>query len=196
MSNYKIESPLSCSSQLRLFGTNSANYINLSSASTSSAVDFTLPATNGTADQYLQRSGATSTTWTTGKPATTGDTIPLTLRMISGNFPASPTTISSVAFTILSYFSYGGTTSSRTPQTLTAVFSITPANTNASIRLGDQTNSVPNIVTLTCTSTTTSITFASIAIPSGSIPASQAVMTLSAAITTATSISIYSINIS
>lgn len=197
MSNYRIETPLACrdTGSLGLHATNSANSIIITSAATSANVDFTLPATAGTSGQYLQRSGPTSTTWASGTAVATNDTIPATIRLMGGNLPVTPTNITTVAFTVVGYFIFGGTTTSRTPQTMSIVFSVSPANTAGQVRLGDLTTPTANITTTTVTNTTTAVTQASVAINTLLLPANQSVMVLSAAITTATTLSLYSITI-
>lgn len=197
MSNYTIETPLDInpSGALRLYATNSANRVSISSAATSANVNFRLPLL-GTANQYLQRLAPTNTGWTTPIAQLSGLTIPVNLRLTTSNMPVTPTVISSGTFTVLNYFIYGGTTTSNLMQQISVVFSITPANTNAEIRIDDVTTPTSNITTITCTSTGTGITTTSGSINTLLLPAGEVVISLSARITTATSISLYSINIS
>lgn len=195
MSNYKLESPVNISPSgiLRLFQTNSTNAISISSSAGASGLDFTLPGNAGTPGQFLQRTSATSTSWATGTTTQTSNTIPITIRLTRDILPSPGTNITSNVFSVLGYFIFGGTATSQPIHSITAVFAVSPAGTSGSVRLGDITNSIPNIHTHTCTSGTTAITFTSSDLNTTQLPSGQALMVLSAAITTATTLTLYSV---
>jgi hypothetical protein len=198
MSNYTLESPINItpSGILRIFETNSTNAISISSTAGASGVDFTLPSNAGAAGQFLQRTSATSTSWVTGTSTQTSNTMPITIRLTRGNFPSPGINITSGVFTILGYFIFGGTTLSQTIHTITVIFAVSPASTAGAVRLGDVTNAIPNIYTHTCTSGATTITFSTSNLNTVALPTGQALMVLSAAVTTATTLTLYSVSFS
>lgn len=198
MSNYTLESPINItpSGILRLFQTNSTNAISISSTAGASGVDFTLPGNSGVAGQYLQRTTATSTSWVSGASTQPSNTMPITIRLTQGNFPSPGINITSAVFSVLGYFIFGGTTLSQPIHTITVIFAVSPAGSAGSVRLGDITNAIPNIYTHTCTSGAIAITFSTSDLNTVALPTGQALMVLSAAVTTATTLTLYSVSFS
>lgn len=195
MSNYKLETPISIqpSGILRLFQTNSTNAIDITSSSASTALDFTLPSNAGTAGQFLQRTSATSTAWTTGTATQTGNTMPIAIRLAQGNLPSIGFSISSATFTVITVFLYGGSVTSQPFRNVHILFTVTPAGTAGQLRLRDVTGGFTLITTVNCSSSTATFTINSGSINPSLSPTVNSIMEISGLVTTATTITFHSI---
>jgi len=102
-------------------------------------VDFTLPATAGTTGQFMQRTGAAASAWTTVSQFNTNSSLPMFLKFTTGS--GVVTTANSASYVLLSSFIYRGTGTDNVITSASAVIS-TSAGTTGQIRIVDRTSTL------------------------------------------------------
>ncbi|MBV1928307.1 MAG: hypothetical protein KUG81_02190 [Gammaproteobacteria bacterium] len=101
-------------------------------------VDFTLPSTAGTTDQFLQRTGAASLGWTTNL-GISDSSLPLSVKMTNRN--GAPSQTQTTTFAVRGNVTYDGTTTDNTITKIQAIVETTNDVATGQVRIFDFTNS-------------------------------------------------------
>jgi hypothetical protein len=199
MSNYKLSGTINIQSssttgQANVCATGSSNAVNVKApASLASDIDFTLPATAGTTNYLLRRTGAASTGWNIGGVGTSGNGLPLLMNTQIGNPLPSIGRSITIAGQSYAFFIFSGTTAGS--PTLMSVVATATSGSSATMQIRDFTNANNLIASVSFAGPITTPTIFSTTTFTN-LPAGQSIFQVIASAFSGTSVQIFCIMLS
>jgi hypothetical protein len=144
-SNYTISGTTDILGIINAFATGSSFAVNIGAPTLSSNIDFTLPTTNPTSSQMIQRTGASSLGWVTPSATLTGKSLPAFFNYATGSTQSGGFDVTVVP-AAGGIFLFSGT-SVVTPTTYSIIVT-SDASTTFVVNLIDYTNSSNVICTI------------------------------------------------